>query len=279
MKTTLTTALASLLGAEIIFANPISPVPGVAHAARRSARNLRKSNPEIHALNDDPHNLTATNNTQTIRYSNNWAGAVLVDTGFQSVTGTFTVPTVKIPSGGNSATLYWASTWVGLGGNTCNTAILQTGIYLNIQGDRVFFRPWYEWFPEPAQVFEDLAVNAGDQLKLTAVAASTSAGIIVIKNLSTGKQVSQTLSRKIDLSCQLNAEWIVEDNRLDGKALPFIDFGTTTFTEASVTTLEGAVELSGVEIHDIMDEQQQVLTSSSISGSSTVSISRTGVLN
>lgn len=71
MKTTLTTALAALLGAEIIFANHISPVPGVAHAARRSARNLRKSNPNIHLLNNEPHDSTATNNTQTIQYSNN----------------------------------------------------------------------------------------------------------------------------------------------------------------------------------------------------------------
>lgn len=172
MKTTLTTALAALLGAGIIFAHHISPVPGV-HVARRNARNLRKRNPRIHLLNDYPHDSTPTNNTQTIRYSNNWAGAVLVGTSFQSVTGTFTVPTIKIPSGGNSGTSYWASAWVGPGGNTCNTAILQTGIYLNIQGDRVFFRPWYEWFPEPTQVFEDLAVNVGDQLKLTVVVTST----------------------------------------------------------------------------------------------------------
>lgn len=48
------------------------------------------------------------NNGTTLKatYTQNWAGSLLVGpaNGFKSVTGTFVVPTPKIPTGGNSAT-------------------------------------------------------------------------------------------------------------------------------------------------------------------------------
>lgn len=87
--------------------------------------------------------------------SSNWAGAVLsadkasADTGsflhgtpgitshqgtYKSVTGTFTVPTPKLSSeGGQQAQA--ASVWVGIDGNTCQTALLQTGVDLNVDAN------------------------------------------------------------------------------------------------------------------------------------------------
>ena len=49
---------------------------------------------------------------------------------FTSVTGTFTVPTPSAPSGGDGS--YSASAWVGIDGDTCDTAILQTGVDFTI---------------------------------------------------------------------------------------------------------------------------------------------------
>lgn len=56
-------------------------------------------------------------NETNVEYSSNWAGAVLIGTGFTSVTGTFTVPTPTTAGSG--------SAWVGIDGDTCGTAILQ----------------------------------------------------------------------------------------------------------------------------------------------------------
>lgn len=69
----------------------------------------------------------ATNNSD-VSYSSNWSGAVKIGTGLSDVTGTIVVPTPSVPSGGSSTKKYAASAWVGIDGDTCSTAILQTGV-------------------------------------------------------------------------------------------------------------------------------------------------------
>jgi hypothetical protein len=53
------------------------------------------------------------------------------------VTGTFKVPTPSAPSGGSGT--YSASAWVGIDGDTCDSAILQTGVDFTIDGGEVSF--------------------------------------------------------------------------------------------------------------------------------------------
>jgi hypothetical protein len=55
----------------------------------------------------------------------------------QSVTATFTVPVPSIPPGGDDSTTYWASAWVGIDGDTCGNAILQTGLDFGVQGSGI----------------------------------------------------------------------------------------------------------------------------------------------
>ena len=104
------------------------------------------------------------------------------------------MPTPKAPSGANSRTAYSASAWVGIDGDSCQTAILQTGVDFTIQGSTVSFDAWYEWYPDYAYDFSGFAVKAGDQIKMTATATSTSAGSVTLQNLSTGKSVSKSFS-------------------------------------------------------------------------------------
>ena len=58
-----------------------------------------------------------------VTYSSNWAGAVIRSSRITEVTGTFTIPTVRLPSGSNSQTTYGASAWVGIDGNTCTSGL------------------------------------------------------------------------------------------------------------------------------------------------------------
>lgn len=64
---------------------------------------------------------------QNEKYSSNWAGAVLIGNGYKGVSAQFTVPEVQMPPGGKPGTQYCSSGWVGIDGDTCQTAILQTG--------------------------------------------------------------------------------------------------------------------------------------------------------
>lgn len=70
----------------------------------------------------------AGKNTSDASYSTNWSGAVKIGTGLTDVTGTIVVPTPSVPSGGSSLKQYAASAWVGIDGDTCSTAILQSGV-------------------------------------------------------------------------------------------------------------------------------------------------------
>lgn len=74
----------------------------------------------------------------------NWGGAILEGSGFTAVSAVANVPR---GTGGSSAA---ASAWVGIDGDSCETAILQTGF--DWYGDGTY-DAWYEWYPEFACKF------------------------------------------------------------------------------------------------------------------------------
>ncbi|KAH9931533.1 peptidase G1, partial [Fomitopsis serialis] len=231
-------------------------------ARRRSG--VRQSHPL--QLSESEH--AASSNASHVEYSSNWAGAVYdsyPSGSFTSVTGTFTVPTPSAPSGGRGS--YSASAWVGIDGDTCSTAILQTGVDFTIDGGDVSYDgAWYEWYPDYAYDFSGISFSAGDTVKLTVTASSTTSGTAVIENTSTGQTVTQDITSSSAL-CEENAEWIVEDYEEGGSLVPLADFGTVTFTGASAETTSGAVGPSGATLIDI-EQNNDVLTSASTSSDS-----------
>ncbi|KAH8673465.1 peptidase A4 family-domain-containing protein [Xylariales sp. PMI_506] len=219
----------------------------------------RKSSPRQPPADGVLEGISLSNETLQVEYSSNWAGAVLIGSGYKSVTGTITVPTPSTPSGGSSRTEYAASAWVGIDGDTCDTAILQTGVDFYVEGTEVAFDAWYEWYPDYAYDFSGITIAAGDVIKMTVTATSTKAGTAVIENVTTGKTVTQTFSGETDALCETNAEWIVEDFESGNSLVPFADFGTVTFTDISPSA-------AGATIIDI--KQNSVLTSCSSTSSS-----------
>ena len=68
---------------------------------------------------------------------------------FKSITGTFTVPTPHAPGS--------ASFWVGIDGNTCAGAILQTGIDAHYVNGEISYNGWSDrLFALPARILKDL---------------------------------------------------------------------------------------------------------------------------
>jgi hypothetical protein len=108
----------------LLLAGSAVAAPGTARRAerhRQRAAGGRKGNPINRVEAASGTNIT------NVEYSSNWAGAILIGTGYKSVTGTFTVPTPSTAGSG--------SAWVGIDGDTCSTAILQTGIDWTKSGD------------------------------------------------------------------------------------------------------------------------------------------------
>lgn len=257
MKIT-TALLSSALLASTALAAPLTEERRAAKQARS-----RKSNPPFAVGTTEAIKSTGIKN---VDYSSNWAGAVLIGTGYTSVTATFTVPTPKEPSGGSSSTQYCASAWVGLDGDTCDNAILQTGVDFCVQGSSVSYDAWYEWYPDYAYDFSGISFSAGDSVTITVTASSLTGGTAVITNNSKDKTVSHTFSGQPSL-CEYNAEWIVEDFEEGSSLVPFANFGTVTFSGASATHSGSSVGPSGADIIDI-EQNNKVLTSVSTTSSS-----------
>ncbi|KAH8167479.1 peptidase G1 [Xylaria polymorpha] len=255
----------AILAAGALFATSALAAPGTAarwanHAARRAAR---RSGFRLPAEEDGV--VAIANGTKNVEYSSNWAGAVLSSTGFTSVVGTIIVPTPK--STGKSAS---ASAWVGIDGDTCGTAILQTGLDFSITSSgSVSYDAWYEWYPDYAYDFSGFPVSAGDEVKITVTASSKKAGVATLQNLTTGKTVTHSFSNQGNQLCEYDAEWIVEDYESGGALVTFANFDSVTFTGASAVKSGSTVGVTGATIIDIK-QGSSVLTDCSTSGSSSV---------
>ncbi|GJE96319.1 peptidase G1 domain-containing protein [Phanerochaete sordida] len=240
-------------------ANGTSHLQAVAFDPSTAPRSKYSSRPKI----------TSANHTS---FSSNWAGAVLNEgpgTWF-TVQGTWEVPSPG--PGPFNANFGAASSWVGIDGDTCGNAILQTGVDMIYDNGKASFQAWYEWFPAFAQDFS-LLVGPGDHVTAIVEATSPTTGTAILINNSSGEEVSVQLSSASAL-CQQDAEWIVEDYQENGSMVPLANFGTVTFFSATAETVSG--ELFGTASANIFDIEQggSVLTDSQV-GVSLVTISPT----
>ncbi len=197
-----------------------------------------------------------------------------------------------MPSGGSGT--YSASAWVGIDGDTCATAVVQTGLDFTVSGStvhydgtlRLLYLPhvrmlitcstlaWYQWYPDYSYDFSGISFSAGDSVTVTVTTTSKTGGSATIKNNTKGKSVSHSFSGQPSL-CQYNAEWLVEDFESGGSLIPFANFGTVTFTGASAGLVSGrSVGPSGATLIDI-EQNNKILTSVSTSSNS-VTIKYTG---
>jgi len=255
------TIASSLLLAGTSLAAPGTAVRKERALARRAAG--RQTKPLQRVSEESALAAAELTNKTNVEYSGNWAGAVLIGTGYTSVTGTFTVPT---PTSAGSG-----SAWVGIDGDTCGTAILQTGIDWTKSGSSITYDAWYEWYPDYAYDFSGITLAAGNSITVTVTASGKNGGTATITNNTTGKTVTHTFSNEASEGslCEYNAEWIVEDFESDGSQVSFADFGTVTFTGASAVKSGTKVGVTGATIIDI-EQGSTVLTDCSLSGSSGV---------
>jgi len=204
-----------------------------------------------------------------------WAGAGMESPAntYKSVTGTLVVPNLQPAAGGATSGYYGGSAWVGLDGMTCQTSLMAAGIdFIYLEGTTTA-NTWTEVYPNPG-VNLAMTVNPGDTIKLTLTATSTTTGTAVVENQSNGQSSTVSLTSPSAL-CLENAEWIVEDFQEGTFLIPFADFGTITFNDASATTQSGSTigpDSAGSHIINMAqkDAELQVLqfTSASCAASS-----------
>lgn len=263
--------IALLATAEVALGARLTEQRRARHAEKFAKRaNDRHSSPRIAASD------VTYNETSHVSYSTNWAGSVYTTTGVDYVTGTITVPTPSAGDGGGvKASLegYCASAWVGIDGDTCSTAILQTGVDFCYTSGSTSFDAWYEWYPDYAYDF-DLDISSGDTITMSVTATSTSKGSAVIENTTTGKSVTHTFTTSEGDLCEYDAEWIVEDYEEGLSLVPFADFDSVEFTDAYATSGSTTINAGEGSIIDIR-QSGTVYTSCSATGE-TVTCEYTG---
>ena len=213
-----------------------------ARLARRAA-GIRSTSP-LNRLTSDNKSDAEPTKTQE-EYSGNWAGVVIESppaaATFTAVSATITIP---VPSSTGGSDTQSASAWVGIDGDTCANAILQTGVDFTVQGGSVSFDSWYEWYPDYAYDFSGISYSPGDVVVLSVVSSSSTSGTATIENTSTGQSVNQDITSSSSL-CGTNAEWIVEDFDEGGSQVPFANFGTVDFSGAVASLSDGSTASPG----------------------------------
>jgi Peptidase A4 family len=251
------------VASSLLLAGLAAAAPLTEKRMARRAAGTRRSNPAYAPGAFGTELLNITHTTSKVEYSENWAGAVLVGTGYTAVSAEFTVPTPS--SSGLGIGQFCAAAWVGLDGDTCETSILQTGVDFCVEDGITSYDAWYEWYPAYSYDFTGITIDAGDVVKVSVVADSTTSGVATVENVSKGETVSHTFVLEVDALCEWNAEWIVEDFEEGDSLVNFADFGTVTFSDCEATKDGDTVDTDGAVIMDI--EQDSVLTSVTASGS------------
>ena len=268
----LLTAVSTALLAASALAAPAIPSADDRLAARVARRDAARRTSPLQKISSDVETEGTNEPTKTNdETSTNWAGVVIENppagATFTAVSATFTVPKPTSTGGSNSQS---ASAWVGIDGDTCQSAILQTGIDFTVRGSSVSYDAWYEWYPDYAYDFSGISMAAGDTMSIAVVSSSKTSGTATIKNISKGTTVTKQITSSSSL-CGTNAEWIVEDFESGGGMVPFANFNTVTFTNAVAKLSNGqtAAPSSGTKI-EIVQNGKTLTSVSDTSNSVTV---------
>jgi Peptidase A4 family len=167
----------------------------------------------------------APNHKITQSTSSNWSGYSAINGRYTSVSASWTQPTASC----TSQTTY-SSFWVGLDGDG-SSSVEQTGTSADCSGGRPSYYAWYEMYPKyPVNL--SLPVRPGDSLSASVTTSGNGHFTLTITNNTAHAtyQTTQTLKR----AKLASAEVIAEAPSGSGGVLPLTNFGTASFSSATV---------------------------------------------
>lgn len=185
--------------------------------------------------------------------STNWSGygTNVTETGltnsYKSIGGSWVVPAVSAETPGQAE---HTSTWIGIGGNTLNSAmvtgdptLIQTGTEQEVAaGGATTYYAWYEILPEPETEITSLTVHPGDLMQANIKQGLPEVWTITITDATTGGSFTTSTPYP---SLMDTAEWIHEAPTLIG-----VDAGVATLADSSPVRFSGSrVNGAAVNLH------------------------------
>ena len=160
-----------------------------------------------------------TNSTST-----NWSGYAVTGGRYTSVSSSWTQPAASC-----SGTAY-SSFWVGLDGDTSNT-VEQTGTDADCSGSTPHYYAWYEMYPKYPVNYSN-TVKPGDHMSASVTTNGSGSFTLTISDSTQGW--SRTTTARLKSAKLASAEVIAEAPSSSGGVLPLANFGTVSFSGATV---------------------------------------------
>lgn len=199
----------------------------------------------VHGGGSPPSRHRKTRRTNTKANSANWCGSVNYTPSanhIKVIHGYFQHPQCSIRSG---VTTYpqAVAAWVGIDGDTHETALLQSGTVCKIDNSTGIVRneAWWQWVPEAAYTIASMPVDPDDWFEVTINTTSATTAEVSITNLSQSQTYTINIANGPTLA-RVDADWIVERPYYGSSLAGFADFTDIWFEETYVTR-EGTTNL------------------------------------
>jgi hypothetical protein len=181
--------------------------------------------------------------------STNWSGYADTGSGFSTVTGSWTEPSVSCTSQTSLAAF-----WVGIDGYS-SSSVEQDGTLAECYRGAAYYYTWWEMYPTNAIQVVGQTLRAGDSITASVVRSGTSYTLKVTDSTRSADSFSTTQS--CSGCANSSAEWIAEAPSGSSGVYPLSDFHS--WTEAGATVKEGST--SGV-ISSFTDDELTMINSS-----------------
>ncbi len=269
---------------------PSTSLAGSGHAKNHKAAHHKKSHKHKHKHKNKPHKPakkthkpgapgskgTLKSHGQTLKLlrlnanqSSNWFGynQGALEPGktlFNSITGTWTVPTATQHTSGQDES---SSDWIGIGGGcmdtsctTTDSTLIQTGTEQDVSSNgTASYSAWYELVPAPSITITNMTVKPGDTMtaSIKELINDANAWTITITDTTRNETYSTTVPYS---STHGSAEWIEETPLVIGTNAGFAALPNLSTVPFSSATANGApANFQAAEEMDLTDSNGSVI--------------------
>jgi hypothetical protein len=156
--------------------------------------------------------------------SGNWSGYAVTGGRYTTVSASWVQPAVSCASSS------YSSFWVGIDGDTSGT-VEQTGTEADCSGRTPVYAAWYEMYPK-YPVSYARPVSPGDHFSSTV--STTGNGSFTLTLSDTTRGWTESVTKRLTTARLASAEVIAEAPSSSAGVLPLANFGTATFSGATV---------------------------------------------
>ncbi len=205
------------------------PAPSQSARALAIARNAI----EHLSIGQHPTNHAVTEHATGIKgltdvSSTNWSGYADTGSGFTTVTGNWTEPSITCTS-----TESLAAFWVGIDGFS-SSSVEQDGTLAECYGGTAYQYSWWEMYPTNSIQVVGESVASGDSISASVVRSGSSYALKVTDSSHTANSFSKT--ETCSGCANSSAEWIAEAPSGSAGVYPLSDFHSWTESGATVKT-------------------------------------------